>query len=367
MRTRSASWTGPRACCSPSCSPYAASVGGPREPLAHYVQARIPAGILEQGTVDLLTEAGVGRPTNTGRACAHRQHLPPEHPATASTSTSRALCGRVGLGVRADRGGQGPHRRPPRRRGSRSSSRSTTRPCTTSTTERPRVTYTDRAGSRRRGGRRGRRLRRLHGASRTAVPPAVQHAWSRDTRSPGSASWRTSPPPPTSYLRLAPGGFALHSMRSPSVSAGSICRSTRRATSRVVRRPDLGRAAHRLTASTAGRCNGARSPSGDHRRCAASCAPMRHGRLFLAGDAAHIVPPTGAKGLNLAVADVRRLCRGADRPAAPRPQRAGRRLLRHRAATGVARAPLLVVDDLDAGPHGRPRSRPSSSSRSCAT
>ncbi len=32
--------------------------------------------------------------------------------------------------------------------------------------------------------------------------------------------------------------------------------------------------------------------------------PMRHGRVFLAGDAAHIVPPTGAKGLNLAVADV---------------------------------------------------------------
>ena len=31
--------------------------------------------------------------------------------------------------------------------------------------------------------------------------------------------------------------------------------------------------------------------------------PMRHGRLFLAGDAAHIVPPTGAKGLNLAVSD----------------------------------------------------------------
>jgi len=33
-------------------------------------------------------------------------------------------------------------------------------------------------------------------------------------------------------------------------------------------------------------------------------APMRYGRLFLAGDAAHIVPPTGAKGLNLAIADV---------------------------------------------------------------
>lgn len=37
--------------------------------------------------------------------------------------------------------------------------------------------------------------------------------------------------------------------------------------------------------------------------------PMQHGRLFLAGDAAHIVPPTGAKGMNLAIADVRHLAR----------------------------------------------------------
>ena len=34
------------------------------------------------------------------------------------------------------------------------------------------------------------------------------------------------------------------------------------------------------------------------------CEPMQHGRLFLAGDAAHAVPPTGAKGLNLAMADI---------------------------------------------------------------
>ena len=40
--------------------------------------------------------------------------------------------------------------------------------------------------------------------------------------------------------------------------------------------------------------------------------PMQHGRLFLAGDAAHIVPPTGAKGLNLAVADVRLLARALE-------------------------------------------------------
>jgi p-hydroxybenzoate 3-monooxygenase len=42
------------------------------------------------------------------------------------------------------------------------------------------------------------------------------------------------------------------------------------------------------------------------------CETMRHGRLLLAGDAAHIVPPTGAKGLNLAVADVLLLSRALE-------------------------------------------------------
>jgi p-hydroxybenzoate 3-monooxygenase len=41
--------------------------------------------------------------------------------------------------------------------------------------------------------------------------------------------------------------------------------------------------------------------------------PMQYGRLFLAGDAAHIVPPTGAKGMNLAMADVRVLSQALDR------------------------------------------------------
>jgi len=46
-----------------------------------------------------------------------------------------------------------------------------------------------------------------------------------------------------------------------------------------------------------------------HLRCFV-ITPMQYGRLFLAGDAAHIVPPTGAKGMNLAVADARMLASG---------------------------------------------------------
>lgn len=42
------------------------------------------------------------------------------------------------------------------------------------------------------------------------------------------------------------------------------------------------------------------------------CEPLRYGNLFLAGDAGHTVPPTGAKGLNLAFADVRVLFEGID-------------------------------------------------------
>jgi p-hydroxybenzoate 3-monooxygenase len=51
--------------------------------------------------------------------------------------------------------------------------------------------------------------------------------------------------------------------------------------------------------------------------------PMRFGRLLLAGDAAHIVPPTGAKGMNLAMADVQVLARGLQAFYRPRAHRGG--------------------------------------------
>ena len=78
--------------------------------------------------------------------------------------------------------------------------------------------------------------------------------------------------------------------------------------------------------------------------------PMRYGNLFLAGDAAHIVPPTGAKGLNLAVSDVFYLSR-ALAPALQRARRPlPRLLLRHGVAARVGGGPLLVVDDVAAAP-----------------
>ena len=61
--------------------------------------------------------------------------------------------------------------------------------------------------------------------------------------------------------------------------------------------------------------------------------PMQYGRLFLAGDAAHIVPPTGAKGMNLAVADVRTLARALPRILRDRARRAARRLFDRRACS----------------------------------
>ena len=92
-------------------------------------------------------------------------------------------------------------------------------------------------------------------------------------------------------------------------AAAATCNAISTPTRRVERRAFLGRA----RGAPAGRARGARRASARRSRRASRrlrsfvAEPLRYGRLFLAGDAAHIVPPTGAKGLNLAVRDVDQL------------------------------------------------------------
>ena len=109
-------------------------------------------------------------------------------------------------------------------------------------------------------------------------------------------------------------GFALYTMRSPSVSRLYL---------QVANDEDLaawpeGRIWEELQTRLAGGEAGWSVAEGEiiDRSIAALrsyvAEPLRHGRLLLAGDAAHIVPPTGAKGLNLAVNDVRLMARALE-------------------------------------------------------
>ena len=87
--------------------------------------------------------------------------------------------------------------------------------------------------------------------------------------------------------------------------------------------------------------------------------PMRCGRLLLAGDAAHVVPPTGAKGLSLAVGGAAALARALARPLRRR-RRAARHLRRVGPGAGLAGRPALVVahDPPPPVPHRRSLRRP---------
>ena len=82
--------------------------------------------------------------------------------------------------------------------------------------------------------------------------------------------------------------------------------------------------------------------------------PMRHGRLFLAGDAAHIVPPTGAKGMNLAFADVVALARALAGYYRDGDESGPRRLFGHLPCARMEGAALLHVDDAPAAPRPGP-------------
>jgi len=268
-----------------------------------YVRARVRAGILEAGTVDLLKQAGLGdRLAAEGmehrgiylRWPGERHHLDfvelagrsvtvyGQTEVTKDLMDARAKAGRAAFYQASD---VVPH---------------------DVETSSPYVTFVDVDGREVRvdaeiiAGCDG-----FHGPSRGAVL--------------GGQDWERTYPfawlgvladvaPSTDELIYAwhPDGFAMHSMRSPRVSRFYL---------QV--RPDEDLAAWsddriwtalsaRLGADEEGwtlKTGPITEKSVLPMRSFVS-TPMRSGRLFLAGDAAHIVPPTGAKGLNLAVADV---------------------------------------------------------------
>jgi len=153
----------------------------------------------------------------------------------------------------------------------------------------------------------------FHGITRMALPASMLTTWERDY----PYAWLgilADVPPSTDELIYShhSNGFALHSLRSPTVSRLYLQVDP---DEDIAEWPD-----ERIWAELSRRFELPgwtlqRGPVLDKNITPMRsfvCAPMSYGRLFLAGDAAHIVPPTGAKGLNLALADVAVLAQALD-------------------------------------------------------
>ncbi|EHP38442.1 4-hydroxybenzoate 3-monooxygenase [Cupriavidus basilensis OR16] len=151
----------------------------------------------------------------------------------------------------------------------------------------------------------------FHGVSREAIPPAALQVFERSYPFAWLGILAEAAPAAQELIYASHArGFALFSMRSPQITRLYLqCRPDED----LGQWPDarIWQELHaRLETGDGWRLNEGPvlqksvTPMRSH-----VVEPMQYGRLFLAGDAAHIVPPTGAKGMNLAVADVRALAR----------------------------------------------------------
>jgi p-hydroxybenzoate 3-monooxygenase len=274
-----------------------------------YVESRIRAGVLEQGTVDLLNEAGVGKRmrreglvhTGTDISIAGERH----HIDFAELTGGKTVTVYGQTEITKDL--------------NKARLASATPMIFSAENVRlhdiagdaPRVTF-DKDGQAQQiacdfiAGCDG-----FHGVSRKSLPPDVLTAFERIY----PFAWlgilsETKPVSDELIYAWSERGFALFSMRSPTVSRLYIqCRPDEDLEGWPDERiwDELRR---RLGGDAAGRLESGPALEKSVTPMRSFVAePMRHGRLFLAGDAAHIVPPTGAKGLNLAAADVRVLHR----------------------------------------------------------
>jgi p-hydroxybenzoate 3-monooxygenase len=273
-----------------------------------YVEARVRAGVLEHGTVGLLEEAGVA-----GRL--HREGLVHQGVElgldgglfridlaglTGKTITVYGQSEVVQDLIAARLAGDGPivweaaevalH---------------------DIETDRPRLTYRAEGGDHELACDFIAGCDGFHGVSRSSMPVSTLRAYQQDYPF-GWLGILADVPPCSEELIYAshPRGFALASMRSPTRSRYYIqCGRHEQLEDwpddrlwdelKLRLGPDV--SPHVTTGAAL-----EKSITGLH---SFVCQPMRHGRLFLAGDAAHIVPPTGAKGLNLAASDIHYLSR----------------------------------------------------------
>jgi p-hydroxybenzoate 3-monooxygenase len=151
----------------------------------------------------------------------------------------------------------------------------------------------------------------FHGVSRQSIPAGVQQLWEREY----GFAWLgilAQVTPSTDELIYARNtrGFALHSMRSHEVSRLYLQVDPADALESWPDERIWDELGQRFATPGWELREGPVFEKSITPMRSFVAAPMRYGSLFLAGDAAHIVPPTGAKGLNLAVADVMALAEG---------------------------------------------------------
>ncbi len=147
-----------------------------------------------------------------------------------------------------------------------------------------------------------------HGVCRPAIPQTSSRTLERDYPY-GWLGILAQAPPSTDELIYAwhPNGFSMHSMRSPSISRLYLQIGLQEKVEDWSDDRIWSELSIRLAHDGWELITGPILEKGITPMRSFVSEPMRYGRLFLAGDAAHIVPPTGAKGLNLAVADAKLL------------------------------------------------------------
>lgn len=278
-----------------------------------YVEGRIRAGVLEQGTVDLLIEAGVGaRMQREGlrhegiellfRGARHRIDLTELTNGKAVTVYGQhevvkdLIQARLGYGgdIRFEAGDVAVE---------------------DLTSDKPTIRWTENRVARSMtcdviAGCDG-----FHGICRPTIPPELLTGYDRIYPF-GWLGILAKAKPASEELIYAnhADGFALLSMRSPEISRLYLQCPPDEDIARWSDDQIWDALDQRLTAEPGWQVN--RGPilqKGITPMRSWVTEPMQHGRLFLVGDAAHIVPPTGAKGMNLALADVRILARALDR------------------------------------------------------